>query len=90
MTDDQKEMPAPTINELENTVGKKVEYLSGGMIMNFRAGWAMNIMGSGQVAHYFIRSDFDNAVAICKAKAKVRWIYGQGNYPQCANCFKRL
>lgn len=82
----QKEKPAPTIDQLEATLGQRPTYASGGQIENFREGWAHNIMGSGQISHYYRRNSFDIAVAACGKFVEVRWIYGAGNYPKCKTC----
>lgn len=82
----QTEKTAPSIDELEATLGSRPMYASGGQIENFREGWAHNIMGSGHTAHYYKRNRFDNAVALCGKWVEVRWVYGPGNYPRCKSC----
>lgn len=82
----QKEKPVPTIAELEATLGGTVRYASGGQIESFREGWAHNVMGNGDTAHYYRRNSFDNAVALCGKWVEARWVYGPGNYPRCKTC----
>lgn len=86
----QREKPGVTMEQFEATFGQRPVYASGGQIENFREGWAHNIMGSGQIAHYYMRmAGFDKVVTKCGGRpVKVRWIYGAGNYPKCKTCQK--
>lgn len=59
--------------------------MSGGVLRNFREGWALNIFGGG-VAHYFQRYGFDTGRSRCGVVAPVRWLYGCGDFPLCRNC----
>lgn len=84
---DQVEKPMLSLDELEALAGVRPVYASGGMIENFRRGWAHNIMSSGNTAHYYRRSNFEAARSICgKSVSDARWIYGAGNYPRCRAC----
>lgn len=82
----QTEKPAPILDELEATLGKRPTYASGGQIENFRQGWARNIMSGGNSVHYYRRNNFENAVALCGKWIEARWLYGPGNYPRCKTC----
>lgn len=64
--------------------------VSGGMIENFREGWAVDIMSSGRRAHFFKRDEFLTSTALCGVGGKVRWLYGEGNYPRCSRCDGRV
>lgn len=83
----QTEKPMYSLDELEARMGVRPQYASGGMIENFRRGWAHNLMGGGQMAHYYRRSNFEAARSLCgKSISDARWIYGAGNYPRCRPC----
>lgn len=83
----QTEKPMLSLDELEAKIGQRPTYASGGQIENFRKGWAHNIMGSGDTAHFYRKSGFEAARALCgKSVADARWIYGAGNYPRCRPC----
>lgn len=85
----QKEKEGTSKSQLEAAVGKPVTYVSGGMIENFRGGWATDIFGNGSVAHYYKRVNFDTTKSVCLlSTADARWMYGRGNYPQCKRCRK--
>lgn len=87
----QREKPAITAYQLAAAVGRPPDSvtISGGMIENFREGWAINAMSFGK-AHYYRRNRFDNAVALCGKWVEVRWVYGEGNFPRCKTCEKSL
>jgi len=81
----QREKPMWTMDEVEATLGVRPTHLSGGQIENFRKGWAKPIFGGDKV-HYFNRSGFDGAIAMCGYVSSVRSLYGGGNYPRCRRC----
>jgi hypothetical protein len=83
----QTEKPGITPAALQAAVGaSQAPRVSGGQIENFRAGWALNIMGSNQIAHYFRRDGFSGAVSLCRVQVSVRWLYGKGNFKCCQRC----
>lgn len=88
---EQREKWAPSVEEFGAMTGMPTEgtVLSGGMIENFREGWAVNILSFGK-AHYFKRDCFDKVVAACGATAEVRWMYGEGNHSRCKNCQRKV
>jgi hypothetical protein len=86
----QREKPGITPEQLNVTLGLPVDsptIVSGGMIENFREGWAKEAFG-GDVAHYFRRNSFDWCVALCGHGTEARWMYGRGNYPCCKRCVR--
>lgn len=93
----QSEKPGTTPEQLAKTFGSDPAGIkcSGGQIMRFREGWAVNIMSSNfGRAHYFARSKINIAFAdaICdfNVVAQVRWLYGEGNHGRCKNCERKL
>lgn len=87
----QKEKQGISKSQLEAAIGKPVTYVSGGMIENFRDGWAQNIFANGKTAHYYKRVGFDIAKSACLlSTAEVRWLYGAGDYPECKRCAKLI
>ena len=85
----QKEKQGVSKAEIEAMLGKPATYVSGGMIENFREGWARDIFGNGSVAHYYKRTGFGTTKSKCLlATADVHWMYGAGNYPKCKRCMK--
>lgn len=59
--------------------------VGGGVLANFREGWALEISGDG-CAHYFSRDGFDTAKSKCGITASVRWLFDRGDYPLCLKC----
>lgn len=61
--------------------------VGGGQIENFREGWALYLETGHGVAHYFRRTSFDSARALCGYSIdQVRWLYGAGNFEKCSKC----
>lgn len=86
----QREKPGTNVDELCATLGVSREgaLVSGGMIEDFREGWAMYVFGNGKVAHYFTRDtqNISQVISACGYGAPVRWMYGRGNIPKCRHC----
>lgn len=83
---------APTPEQLAAMVGHSPEgvIVSGGKLEAFREGWAKDIFGNGERAHYFVRNDLDQFVlARCGYETHVGTLYGAGNYPLCKRCLAR-
>lgn len=65
--------------------------VSGAQIENFREGWALLILGPGsggrnKKAHYWLRDGFDRVRSLCGIDGGVRWVYGKGDFGDCARC----
>lgn len=91
----QREKPGITPEQLAKTFGKDNAdgaIVSGGQIENFREGWALEVMGAHEKAHYYIRdkASIERAKSLCGVVVKVRWLYGAGNFGRCARCDKAL
>lgn len=86
----QVEKPGVTPEWFEKNLGERPAMLSGGMIQNFREGWAHDIFSKSSRSHYFRRDGFDGAAALCGHVAPVRWLYGAGTFPHCQNCTREL
>lgn len=88
----QREKPGITPQELNAAVGLPLASqtrCSGGMIENFREGWAVAVFNSLTV-HYFRRTGFDTAKALCGFTIKMRWLYGPGNFSTCKKCKRKI
>jgi len=90
---EQTEKPGVSPQSLAVTLGVDSAdglRVSGGMIENFREGWAVRIMPPGSHrAHFFERDGFAGATALCGVVSSARWLYGQGNYQRCSRCEAR-
>jgi hypothetical protein len=71
------------MEQMEGVLGQRPLYLGGGLIENFKDGWALHGFGK---AHYFKRGDFAFAHTLCGLTGYVRSLYGAGNWPRCAKC----
>lgn len=83
--------PGMTLAQVKETFKLPEEaqvLMSGGQFENFRRGWAREVMADSNSAHWFERTDFREAKALCTYEAPVRWLYGPGNYPRCGNCVR--
>lgn len=87
----QHEKPGVSVPDLlhKMKLAANTEVLvSGGQFVNFRRGWAHQVMSSSKVAHWFVRDGFDQTESLCGQQANVRWMYGPGNYPRCQHCIR--
>jgi len=90
----QREKPGLTKERLEKGFGHEISdetLFSGGMIENFRKGWAMPVF-SGEKGHYFKRHLLNIAYAksACGIIVGVRQLYGIGNFPKCKRCARTI
>lgn len=99
MTAKQHESPRG-VEAIERFKAKHPEpgnLFSGGQLLHFQEGWARLILERSRVAHWYQRVGFqrigmDQANTLCDtgASGNVAHLYGQGNYPRCGNCIKRM
>ena len=82
----QREKPNATLDTMRSMNGALV---IGTMIENFREGWAKDVF-RGRKVHYWKREGFDTADSRCSLTAKVRWLYGEGNFPRCKRCMRSV
>lgn len=82
----QVEKPGVTPEWFEKNLGERPAMLSGGMIQNFREGWAHDIFSKSSRSHYFRRDGLKGASSICGQEADVRHLYGAGTWPHCQRC----
>lgn len=83
------ELPGADPKKLEAIFGQKPLSVSGGKIVVFSHGWAIDIFAFGK-AHYYRLSGAQNARAVCgHSTIPTARLYGAGTVPRCKQCTKK-
>lgn len=82
------ELPGADPKKLEAIFGQKPNYVSGGKILVFFGGWAIDIAAFGK-AHYYRIDATDQARSACRLSTiPLTRLYGAGTVPRCKLCLK--
>ena len=83
------ELPGPDPKTLLALLGKIPPIVSGGRIIVFSHGWAIDVWAFGK-AHYYRLDGPKNARAICgHSTIHTSQLWGAGTYPRCKMCSKK-
>lgn len=90
----QYEKKPPSREDLSEACGVDFSQarMSGGRIMNFQEGWALEIFSDSEKGHYYRVADQvpEVAVSLCGRKHHAQTMNGLGDYQRCKHCEKRL
>jgi hypothetical protein len=86
----QRELPMYSPAELAQHMGRPelatTARVSGGQILEFEKGWAIDIFSNGNRGHYFEQVDDVTVRSACGVETWRSRMYGVGNYDLCSRC----
>lgn len=86
----QRELPMYSPTALAQRMGRPElaagARVSGGQILEFEKGWAIDIFSSGDRGHYFEQVDAVTVRSACGTETSRARMYGVGNYDLCSRC----